>query len=268
MGSRVLLARGFYDRLPRLAPRRRGLPSRIAPRCAPSLAGTSLCPYYLSQELARWADVVVADYNYYFDQSALLYGLTVANQWKVAVLVDEAHNLVERARGMFSTRLDRTTLVAAQRRAPAPIKHSVTKVLRLWDDLFDGQQEPYCVYDEIPVPLLRALEGAAASVADFLAQSPLGVAEELLDFYFRALQAMPSGRRSWIGTPSAMPRSSCSRSGTRSRSRRPSLRNAIPAGFLAPRWAAAHCCVLFSATLTPFDFYRDILGLPRDCART
>ena len=53
-------------------------------------------PYYLSQEMARWADVVVADYNYYFDFSALLFGLAQANNWKVAVLVDEVHNLVER----------------------------------------------------------------------------------------------------------------------------------------------------------------------------
>jgi DNA excision repair protein ERCC-2 len=39
-----------------------------------------VCPYYLSQEMARWADVVVADYNYYFDFSALLFGLAQANQ--------------------------------------------------------------------------------------------------------------------------------------------------------------------------------------------
>jgi len=257
-GESCPLARGFYDRLPAARTEAAGIAIQDRAAVRSIARRHHLCPYYLSQELARWADVVVADYNYYFDQSALLYGLTVANQWKVAVLVDEAHNLVERARGMFSTRLDRTTLVAAQRRAPAPIKHSVTKVLRLWDDLFDGQQEPYCVYDEIPVPLLRALEVAAASVADFLAQSPLGVAEELLDFYFRALQVCRLGAqldRNTICDAEIESQALC-------------LRNAIPAGFLAPRWAAAHSCVLFSATLTPFDFYRDILGLPRDCVRT
>jgi hypothetical protein len=41
--------------------------------CAVALAH-QVCPYYLGQEMARWADVLVADYNYYFD-AALLFGL-------------------------------------------------------------------------------------------------------------------------------------------------------------------------------------------------
>ena len=53
-----------------------------------------VCPYYLGQEMARWADVTVGDYNYFFDISAMLHGLTMVQQWRVALLVDEAHNLV------------------------------------------------------------------------------------------------------------------------------------------------------------------------------
>src|SRR5262249_41023778 len=41
------------------------------------------------------------------------------------------------------------------------------------------------------------------------------------------------------------------------------LRNVVPGRFLGPRFAAAHAAVLFSATLAPFEFFRDILGLPR-----
>ena len=40
------------------------------------------------------------------------------------------------------------------------------------------------------------------------------------------------------------------------------LRNVIPADFLGPRFRRAHCAVLFSATLSPFHYYRDLLGLP------
>ena len=40
------------------------------------------------------------------------------------------------------------------------------------------------------------------------------------------------------------------------------LRNVVPAPFLAPRFEAAHGAVLFSATLNPPDYYRDLLGLP------
>jgi DNA excision repair protein ERCC-2 len=256
-GDSCPLARGFYDRLPgaRSAAARIAMQGRDAVR---ELARKHhVCPYYLSQELARWADVIVADYNYYFDQSALLYGLTVANQWKVALLVDEAHNMVERARAMFSAQLDRNTLVLAQRRAPPAVKPGISRVLRLWDEFIGAQQEPYRVYEEIPAPLLRSLENALAGIADCVAQSPLAVPQELLELYFRALQLCRLGTQLDRGTICDAERESQSLW----------LRNAIPAGFLAPRWAAAHCCVLFSATLTPFDFYRDILGLPPDCER-
>ena len=40
------------------------------------------------------------------------------------------------------------------------------------------------------------------------------------------------------------------------------IRNIVPAPFLAPRFATAHSCTLFSATLSPPHYYRDLLGLP------
>lgn len=77
-----------------------------------------VCPYYLSQEMARWTDLVVADYNYYFDFGAMLFGLAQLNQWRAAVLVDEAHNLVERARSMYSASLDQYSLKTLRDSAP------------------------------------------------------------------------------------------------------------------------------------------------------
>jgi Rad3-related DNA helicase len=44
------------------------------------------------------------------------------------------------------------------------------------------------------------------------------------------------------------------------------IRNVVPASFLKPRFAAARATVLFSATLTPWNFYTDMLGLPDDTA--
>ena len=105
-GDACPLAKGFYDRLPaaRLAAVAQATLNQLTMREV-ALAH-QVCPYYLSQEMARWADVIIADYNYYFDFTALLYGLAQANQWQVGTLVDEAHNLVERARQMYSASLD------------------------------------------------------------------------------------------------------------------------------------------------------------------
>jgi Rad3-related DNA helicase len=45
------------------------------------------------------------------------------------------------------------------------------------------------------------------------------------------------------------------------------VRNVVPAPFLQPRLRAAHCCVLFSATLAPAEHYAQMLGLPKDAVR-
>ena len=88
------------------------------PRCARSRR-RDVCPYYLAQELTRWSDVVVGDYNYYYDATAMLHALTQASQWKVAVLADEAHNLVDRARRMYTAELSQATLAGARQAAPS-----------------------------------------------------------------------------------------------------------------------------------------------------
>ena len=83
------------------------------------VAAARRLPYYLAQELTRWSDVVVGDYNYYYDATAMLHALTQASQWKVAVLADEAHNLVDRARRMYTAELSQATLAGARQAAPA-----------------------------------------------------------------------------------------------------------------------------------------------------
>ncbi|MFX5656718.1 hypothetical protein ABTE24_21305, partial [Acinetobacter baumannii] len=64
-----------------------------------------VCPYYLGSEMTRWSDVIVGDYNYWFDGGAMLYGMAQALDWRVSVLADEAHNLVSRARSMYSAQV-------------------------------------------------------------------------------------------------------------------------------------------------------------------
>ena len=113
-GESCPLAQGFYDRLP-AARAAAAKETRLTQTRLRELAlDHSVCPYYLSQEMARWSDLVVGDYNYYFDLSALLHGLTTTNQWRVAVLADEAHNLVERGRGMYSAELDQAAFFSSR----------------------------------------------------------------------------------------------------------------------------------------------------------
>ena len=76
---------------------------------------------------------MVAYYHYYYDTSAMLYALTKAQQWRVGVLVDEAHNLVERARRMYSAELSQFSLAAARKQATGAVQKSLDRLHRAWN---------------------------------------------------------------------------------------------------------------------------------------
>ncbi|SFH30967.1 ATP-dependent DNA helicase [Modicisalibacter xianhensis] len=269
-GDSCPLASGFYDRLPeaRQAAIECGTLDRTELRDVALAHG--ICPYYLGQEMARWSDVVIGDYHYYFDVHAMLYALTVANQWRVGVLVDEAHNLVERARGMYTAQLDQAAVKAVSREAPSALNKALTRVDRQWRvlngeqagqdaDATPSRDNGYRVLAEPPTKLLTALQQAVAAITDYLAEQPDGLDGALQTFYFEAMQLCRIAET--FGSHSLCDLSL--RSGRRgSRLSTLCLRNVVPAGFLAPRFEASHSSVLFSATFSPELYYRDLLGLP------
>lgn len=72
-----------------------------------------VCPYRLSLEIANFADEIVCDYNYVFDPNAsIISGITDKNN---IFLVDEAHNLVDRARSMYSVELVKEDILAMKK---------------------------------------------------------------------------------------------------------------------------------------------------------
>jgi len=255
-GDSCPLARGFYDRLPAARAAALAVPVWDKGSVRTLALQHSVCPYYLGQELARWSDVVIGDYNHFFDSGAMLHGLTVSNEWRVGVLVDEAHNLVGRCREMYSAELDQEALKRLRKTVPAQLKGPLDRVNRRWNELNRQHPGEYQVLETPPAKLLAALQQATAAITDHLAQQPTEVNVGLQAFYFDALQlgrlAESFGEHSLFDV-TASPGGSvlC-------------LRNVVPASFLKPRFAAARSTTLFSATLQPARFYRDMLGLPDD----
>ena len=258
-GDSCPLAKGFYDRLP--AARSAAVQVQTLDRAALREVAIAheVCPYYLGSEMARWSDVIIGDYNYYFDLGGMLYGLTLANQWKVSVLVDEAHNMVSRARKMYSGDLDRAALRAARSAAPALIRKSLEKVGRCWTELDRDTGAAYQVLPDLPDKLLAALQNAGSTITDHLAENPGPIDQALQRFYFDALHftklAESFGSHSLFDVTR-----------TDARTTQLCIRNIVPAPFLKPRFGVAHASALFSATLSPWHYYSDLLGLPSDTA--
>ncbi|WP_406821946.1 ATP-dependent DNA helicase [Pseudomonas sp. KnCO4] len=262
-GESCPLAAGFYDRLPAAREAAAALPLLDRAQLREVALAHQVCPYYLGQEMARWVDVLVADYNYYFDAYALLFGLTQVNQWQVAVLVDEAHNLVERGRGMYSASLDQGQLLALRQSKPAGLVSALDRLNRQWNALYKEQRAPYQASESLPEGLLRALQQCIGLIQEQMNQAPAQMDPQVLQFFYQALQF---SRVAELFDEHFLFDISQRQGPRQRRLATLSLRNVTPARLLAPRMQAARSVTLFSATLSPRHFYSDLLGMPADTA--
>jgi DNA excision repair protein ERCC-2 len=265
-GQSCPLAQGFYDRLPaarQVAAQQVWLDQHSLRTVA--LTHT-VCPYYLGHEMVRWADVVVGDYNYYFDRSAMLYALTANNKWRVSVLVDEAHNLYSRACSMYSADLTHGETVDIHPDMPTVLRGRVADLLNQWQLLqmaADRTESPvtWKLLDAVPEEWLRSLQRLNSAVGEYLNDHAAETQGAWLPFYFKTLAfatlADEFGEHSLCELDLAPTQTQ-----DLGEVGRLAQRNIEPAHFIRSRMEAADSMVLFSATLNPADYYVNLLGLP------
>ena len=95
-----------------------------------------MCAFEFSLYLSYFCDIVIADYNYAFDPSARLIRYFEDDSYKPKVLVDEAHNLVDRSKDMYSAiinEIDIRTLRAKLNGYKPSIRNDCNKVLEILD---------------------------------------------------------------------------------------------------------------------------------------
>jgi Rad3-related DNA helicase len=256
-GQSCPLAQGFYDRLP-IARQTAAQQGWLDQRSLREVAlAHSVCPYYLGHEMVRWADVVVGDYNYYFDRSAMLYALTANHNWRVCVLVDEAHNLYGRACGMYSATLTEADAIEAHSKVAPVLRARVAELLSHWQlvVLAAQRQEPNTTWRllmEVPQDWLRGLQRFNSAVGEYLNDHAAETPAAWLPFYFQTLAFATLADE--FGEHSLCEFVQGDASIT--------LRNIVPAHFITPRVVGADSLILFSATLNPTDYYTNLLGLP------
>jgi DNA excision repair protein ERCC-2 len=262
-GESCPLAKGFYDRLPAARAAAASPDARLdRDRLRAIALHHQVCPYYLGQEMARWSDVAVGDVNHWFDDSAMLFALSMEAGWRSGLLVDEAHNLVDRGRGMYSAALDPVRFAEVRRAAPAALKPPLERLRRAWKALAPESDAPEArreFDDGVPPGFLRALQDCASAIGEALVEHPQADAGGPLQaFWFELLHF---GKRAEAFGAHSLFDATRTADG---RQARLDIRNLVPAPFLAPRFAAAAAATLFSATLRPHDYHRDMLGLPED----
>ena len=167
--------------------------------------------------------------------------------------------MVERARQMYSASLDQYTLSQVRQSAPQALKKSLQRVNREWNALHKEQVAPYQAYTATPSKFLASLNLCVAAFGDYFNDHPHAANGELQSFYFEAIQF---GRIAELFDEHFLFDISKRELGGKKALSKLTLRNVVPAGFLRPRLTTARSTVMFSATLNPRHFYRDLLGLP------
>lgn len=147
----------------------------------------TLCPFEFSLDLAFVADAIICDYNYIFDPKVSLKRFFDEHKSQSVLLIDEAHNLVDRAREMFSAELTKSTFLSLKREYKgAPLYDSVNKINKYFIELKKKCSENgQLVVKNLEEDLVELLEAFVEQAEKELLQST-SEQQLLLDTYFAA----------------------------------------------------------------------------------
>jgi len=216
-----------------------------------------VCPFELALDLSLLADCVICDYNYVFDPRAYLRRFFAAEKNDYVFLIDEAHNLVERSREMFSAELAKTAFAELKKRYKGRDKQ-LTRVLNGINKVFVGYRKEcaerdHFVTKEVPAELLKLIHKFIA-VCDLLLKEDKILSEdsEFLQLYFESLH--------FLAIADLYDHRYVTYAEKRQKEVIIRLFCLDPSFLLAEALKRGSSAVLFSATLSPLPYFRDILG--------
>jgi DNA excision repair protein ERCC-2 len=225
-----------------------------------------VCPFEFSLELVLWADCVIGDYNYAFDPTVTLKRLFGEEAGGHALLVDEAHNLVDRAREMYSAQLSKAPVLDLRRsvkevlpplyRALGRVHAGLTGLRRRCLETTDG----VLIDKSAPEDLVDRLRAFLMVAERWLRLNrPAPFRQDLLRFYFDGLR--------FVRIAEQYNQAYATIAEARGQEVQIKLFCIDPSEPLCDCWRRCRAAVLFSATLTPADYFQTILGCHPDMRR-
>jgi DNA excision repair protein ERCC-2 len=257
--GRCPMTLGFFDRLPEARKELISMGIIEGEQLDEVAWRYQLCPFELALQMLPWVHVVIADYNYVFDPLVRLAHYSESRMDSV-LLIDEAHNLVDRSREMFSGHLSRERCLdeAHACRLTHPL---VTRSLeRLANAMLlhvrshDGVE---LVSDENDTSIAKAAANTIEEIAACMGETP-PLPESSSDIFrmlcrYVVIDEIFSSQHKSITEVSL-------------RGRRKEVAITLycldASKALAKQFKMYKSKVVFSATLRPSIFYRDTLGLP------
>lgn len=211
-----------------------------------------VCPAEYQLDVSLFCDTVICDYNHAYDPKAKLQRFFQLGGDYI-LLNDEAHNLVDRAREMFSAGLYKNDFTALRRELGRrhPLYKSMGAISKEIRKQWEGSdREPFC-RNTHPVELLPLLLDFAQHCDELFRENPnMPHNDALLTLYFTALDYLRVSelfdeRYAFYCEPdNGYIRLFC----------------LDPSWLLQQEQKKSRACVYFSATLTPLAYFRTLLG--------
>lgn len=224
----------------------------------------TLDPFEFSLDASLFCDVIICDYNYLFDPTVVLQRFFADADPANVFLIDEAHNLVDRARAMYSTSVNSAPLVAlaatlrpVKQKALTPVKRTLTQCINALDAVALTVANAPLTFQPAPLDdLTHVLERFGAAARDWLGAPPdtrdPALVEAVLPVFFTVNQY---GRIAELYDATYTTEITVVAGDT-------TVKQLCldPSAFLSAAMAKGRAAVLFSATLSPLNYYQDVLG--------
>jgi len=216
-----------------------------------------VCPFEFSLDLSWWADCIIGDYNYVFDPQAQLRQFFIENENGYVFLIDEAHNLVDRSREMFSAAISKTQFYELKKQYKGKNKaldRILTKINRSFiEERKQCDRQGYRIRIEKPADFIALVQKYIAICKLMLKENKdLGEDDNFLQLYLNALNFLTIADfydQRYITFVESQGHEVILK-----------LFCLDPSFLLADAFRRGRSAILFSATLSPLTYFRDILG--------
>lgn len=218
-----------------------------------------LCPFELSLDLSLWCDLIICDYNYAFDPRARLKRFFEDDVSNNILLVDEGHNLVDRSRSMFSAEIYKDKILKASKvikgKAPNLYKalNAINKYLiEIRKELQEAEVNSLYKKDEYK-DLYKLLRIFMKECDEYLVKSANTEGyDEIKDLYFEI--------RAFVSISELYSKEYVTLVEINKNDVKIKLFCVNPSKNLSKIVQGSYSTIIFSATLTPINYYIDLLG--------
>lgn len=136
----------------------------------------SVCPFEFSLFVSYYVDVIICDYNYAFDPRIHLIRYFDDSNFKPLILVDEAHNMIQRSRDMYSSTLIKSDFILLRRAASKmkpTIRNAVKKVLDLYDRYEEQLKDsPFLSFEHLDPNFMDAIKHLMKKIENAFKETP------------------------------------------------------------------------------------------------